>query len=102
MIYAAVVAAPVAPQKPSGPLKLTANGLDSFQPAVSSETVTRRMSGYVSGLLRGKPIATTENTHVANSCVSPGQCPNKTPIFVSGVADTRAFWHGCVHTAPVT
>jgi hypothetical protein len=35
MTYAAVVAAPVEPQKPSGLLKLTANGLDSSESAVS-------------------------------------------------------------------
>jgi hypothetical protein len=91
MTYAAVVAALVAPQKPSGPLKLTANGLDSFEPAVSSETTTRRMSSDMSGPLSGTPIGTTENTHMTNTCVPAGQRPNKTHIFISGVADTRTF-----------
>jgi hypothetical protein len=91
MTYAAVVAAQVAPHKPSGPLKLTANGLDSSESAVSSDTATRRMSSDIFGPLSGTPIGTTENTHVASTCVTAGQRPNKTPIFISGVADTRAF-----------
>jgi len=28
---------------------------------------------------------------VANACLPAGQRPNKTPIFISGVSDTRAF-----------
>jgi hypothetical protein len=91
MTYAAVVAAPVAPKKPSGPLKLTANGLDSSEPAVSSETATRRISSDMSGPLSGAPVGTTENTHVANTCVPARQRPTKTPIFISRVTDTRAF-----------
>jgi hypothetical protein len=91
MTCAAVVAAPVAPQKQSGPLKLIANGLDSSEPVVSSETATRRMSSDMSGPLSGTPIGTTENTHLTNTSLPVGQPPNKTPIFISGVADTRAF-----------
>jgi hypothetical protein len=90
MTFAAVVAAPVAPQKPSGPLKPTANGLDSSEPAVFSETDIRRMSSDMSGPLSGTPVGTTTK-HVANSCVPAGQRTNKTPIFISGVTDTRAF-----------
>jgi hypothetical protein len=91
MAYTAVVVASVATQKPSGPLKLTANDLDSSEPVVSSYTATRRMSSDMSGPLSGTPVGTTQNTHVANTCEPAGQRPNKTPIFISGVADTRAF-----------
>jgi hypothetical protein len=89
--YVAVVAARVARQKATGLLKLTANGLDSSEPAVSSEIDTRRMSSDMSGPLSATPIGTTKNTHVAKTCVPAGQGPNKTPIFISGVTDTRAF-----------
>ena len=49
------------------------------------------MSGDMSGPLSGKPDGTTPNSQVANACLSAGECPNKTPIFISGVRDTRAF-----------
>jgi hypothetical protein len=91
MTYAAVVAAPVAPQKPSGLLKLTGNVLNSPEPAVSSETDTTSMSSDMYVSLSGTPIGTTKNTHVANTCVLAGKRPNKTPIFISLVTDTRAF-----------
>jgi hypothetical protein len=90
MTYAAVIAEPVAPQKPNGLLKPTSSGFDSSEPAVCSETATRRMSSDMSGPLSGTPIGTTENTHMANTCVPAGQGPNKTPILLSGVADNRA------------
>jgi hypothetical protein len=91
MAYATVVAAHVASQKPSGPIKLTANGLDSSEPAVSSKTATRRMFCDMTGHLSGKPVGTTVNSYVANTCVPAGQHPNKTPIFISGVADSITF-----------
>jgi hypothetical protein len=41
--------------------------------------------------MSGTPIGTTVNTHVTNTCVTAGQPPNKALIFISGVADNRAF-----------
>jgi hypothetical protein len=87
MTYAAVVAAPVVPQKPSGPLKPKANGSDPSEPAVSSESAFGLMSGPLSGI----PNGTTATTHVANICVPAGQRPNKTPILITRVTDTRGF-----------
>jgi hypothetical protein len=37
------------------------------------------------------PVGTTKNAHVGNTCAPVGERPNKTPIFISGVVDTRAF-----------
>jgi len=97
--YAAVVAAPAAPHKPSGPLKPTAKGSDPSEPAVSSETAPGRMSTDMSGPLSGMPVGTSVDTHVANPCLPAGERPNKTPIFITGVGDTRAFlawlWSSC-------
>jgi len=78
-------AAPAAQHKPSGPLKPTAKGSNPSEPAVSSETAPRRMP------LSGMPVGTTVDAHVANPCLPAGERPNKTPIFISGVGDTRAF-----------
>jgi len=60
---------------------------DPSEPAVSTETVNRRMSGPLSG----KSYGTTPNAQVANTCLSAGVRPNKNPIFISGARDTRAF-----------
>ena len=89
--YTAVVAAPSAPHKPSGQLKPTAKGLDPSEPTVSSETAPGRMSTDMSGPLSGMPVGTTFDAHVANPCLPAGEHPNKTPIFITGVGDTRAF-----------
>jgi hypothetical protein len=43
------------------------------------------------GPLSGMPLGTTFDAHVANPCLTAGERPNKTPIFITGVADTRAF-----------
>jgi hypothetical protein len=37
------------------------------------------------------PDGTTLNAQVANICLPAGERPNKTPIFISDVRDTRAF-----------
>jgi hypothetical protein len=37
------------------------------------------------------PDGTTIHAQVANTCLSAGERPNKTPIFISGVRDARAF-----------
>jgi hypothetical protein len=49
------------------------------------------MSGDMSGPLSDMPIGTTNRAQVANTCLQPGECLNKTPIFISGAGDTLAF-----------
>ena len=49
------------------------------------------MSQDMSGPLSGTPAGTTDHAHVANTSAPAGQRPNKTPIFISGVSDTRGF-----------
>ena len=61
------------------------------EPAVSSETANRRMSSDMSGALSDKPDGATLNAQVANTCLPARQRPNKTPIFISGIRDNRAF-----------
>jgi len=65
--------------------------IDTSESAVSTETVNRRMSSYMSGPLSDKPDCTTPNAQVANTFLSAGERPNKNPIFISGTRDTRAF-----------
>ena len=67
--------------------------MDSYtsEPGVSMETTNKRMSSDISGPLSGMPDDTTSNSQVANTCLPAGECPNKTPIFISGVSDTRSF-----------
>jgi len=89
--YAAVLSASVAPSQPSGTLKPTAMGSDSSESGFSMETSERRLSEDISGPLSGTPDGTTNNIHVANTCILAGQRPNKKPIFISGVSETRAF-----------
>ena len=89
--YAAVLAGSAAPHQPSGSLKPTAMDSDPSESAVSPETANRRMSSDMSGPLSDKPDGTTQNAQVANTCLSAGERANKTPIFISGVRDTRAF-----------
>jgi hypothetical protein len=60
-------------------------------PAGCTEPVLRRMSCDMFGPLSGMPPGTTTSAHVANTCVPSGERPNKTPIFISGFSDTRAF-----------
>ena len=89
--YAAVLAGSVAPLQPSGPLKPTAMDSDPSESDVSSETVNSRMSSDMSGPLNDKPDGTTPNAQVTNMCLSAGERPNKTPIFISDARDTHAF-----------
>jgi hypothetical protein len=84
------VAAPVALHPLSGPLTPTAKGLDLSEPAGSLEPAPRRMSD-MSGPMSGIPIGITCTAHMDTTCVPAGESPNKTPIFITGVADTRAF-----------
>jgi len=69
---AAVLAGPVAPSQPIGPLKPTAKDSDSSKPGVSMETTNRRMTSDMSGLMNGRPDGTT-----ANACPPKGERPNK-------------------------
>ena len=89
--YAAVLAGSVAAFQPSGKLKPTAMDSDPSEPAVSSETVNRHMSSDMSGPLTDKPDNTTTSARGTNTCLVAGERPNKTPIFISGLRDTRAF-----------
>jgi hypothetical protein len=66
-------------------------GSDSSESGVSMETSERRMSQDMSGSLSGKPDGTTNHANVVNACIPALQRPNKTPIFISGVSDTRTF-----------
>ena len=87
----AVAAATAAPHQPSGPLKPTAKGSDLSEPAISCEMAQRRMSLDMSGPMSGMPVGTTQNAQVANASLPAGERINRTPIFISGVNDTRAF-----------
>jgi len=89
--YAAVLAANAAPSQASGTIKPTAMDSEPSESGVSMETSNRRTSNVMSGPLSGMPDGTTPNAQVANACLPVGQRPNKTPIFISGVTDTRAF-----------
>jgi len=86
-MYAAVLAGSADSHQLGGPLKPTAMDSDPSESAVSTETVNRRMSGPLSG----KPDGTTPKAQVGNTCLCAGERPNKTPIFISGARDTRAF-----------
>ena len=55
---------------------------DPSESAVSNETVNRRMSSDMSGPLTDKPDGTTQNAQVANTCLSAGERPSKTPILM--------------------
>ena len=89
--YATVLSGSVAPSQPSGTLKPTAKDSDSSESGVSMETSERRMSQGMSGSLSGTPDGTTTHAHVSTACLPAGQRPNKTPIFISVVSNTRAF-----------
>jgi hypothetical protein len=92
-VYAAVVAGRAVPCQESGPLKLTAKGWGTPEPAASPEADFRRTSlGDVSGSLNGMPAGTAPDTPMQTTTVIPaGERHNKTPIYVSGVTDTRDF-----------
>ena len=64
---------------------------DPSEPAVSSETVNRRMSRNMSRTHSDMPDGTTTHAQVTNVCFPAAERPNKTPIFISGDRDTRAF-----------
>ena len=91
MTYAPALVGSVAPSQSSLSLKPTAMDLHMSEPAVSTETANRRMSSDMPGLLSDMLDGATLNAQVANTCLPAGERPNKTPIFISGVRDTRAF-----------
>jgi hypothetical protein len=88
-----VVAGVASSQQPSGKHKSTAKGSVPTEPAASPEAAPRCMSlADMSGHLCGMPDGTTTYTQVAtNSAVLAAERSNKTPIYVSGVTDTRGF-----------
>lgn len=69
LMYAAIVAGPVAPNKPSGSLKPTAKNSDLSEPAVSSQRDSRRMSiSKMAGPLNGmKDDTTNPEAQVTNT-----------------------------------
>ena len=79
--YAALLAGSAAPHQSSGPFKPTAMDSDPSESAVSTETVSSRMSSDMSGPLSGKPDGISPNAQVANTCLSAGERPNKTPFL---------------------
>ena len=72
----------------SVPLKPTAMEWELSDSAASLETAKRRMSQDMSGPLSGTP-ATTISAPAAP--VPAGQRRNRTPVFTTGVTDTRGF-----------
>jgi len=64
---------------------------DMSEPAVSTERANRRMSNDMCGPLSKMPDGAILNAQVTNTCLPAGERPNKSPIFISGVRDTRAF-----------
>jgi len=93
LAYATVVAGVASLQKSSGPHKSSANDSVPAEPAASPETAIKSMSlGDMSGPLCGMPDGATINAQVATSSAAPiGERNNKTPIYVTGVTDTRGF-----------
>ena len=59
--YATVLAGPIAPSHPIGPLKSTAVDSDPSEHGVSMETTNRRMSGEMSGPLSCMQDGITSN-----------------------------------------
>jgi hypothetical protein len=84
--YVAVVAGSTNPHQPSGQPKPITNVSVSSESATSSEAANRRMSVDMSGPLSSTPAGTTEA-----GAVPAWERPNKTPVFVTGVTDTREF-----------
>jgi hypothetical protein len=89
--YAVVVAGHAGPHQPSGKHK-PQNKAQGFLKRYLSGTAFRRMSERdMSGPLCGMPDGTTSSFHAVNTCTPAGHRPNKTPIFITGVNDTRVF-----------
>jgi hypothetical protein len=90
---AVVVAGRAVPCQESGPLKPTAKGSGTSEPAASSEADFRHTSlGDMSGPLRGIQAGTTPDTPMETTTIIPrGERHNKTPIYVTGVTNSRGF-----------
>ena len=88
--YTAALAGPVAPSQPSGSSS-PQPWIGTCPNPLSSETANRRMSSDMSSHLSDMPDGTTLKAQVATTCLPAGERPNKTPIFISDVRDTRAF-----------
>ena len=86
--YADVLAGPVAPSEPSGPLKPTDKNSDPFERGVSMET---SLSQDMSGPLSGTPHDTTHHADVAKACLPAGLRTNKTHTCISSVTEIRSF-----------
>ena len=60
------------------------------------------MSIDISVPMSGMPDGSTNNVEVANGSLLAGESTNKTPIFISGVNDNKAFlawlWESCPST----
>ena len=91
LAYATVVAGVASLQQLIGPHKSAAKGSDPSAPVASPEAATRRMSlEDMSGPLCGMPDGATQSAQVtSNNAAAAAERQNKTPIYVSGVTDTR-------------
>ena len=89
--YAVALAETFAPSQPSGPTKPTAMDSHTSENCVQMEITNRRTCTDISMPLSSMPDGTTSKAQVANACLPAGELPNKTPIFISGVIDTRSF-----------
>jgi hypothetical protein len=91
-----LISHPTALNKPSGPPNPTAKGTGSLSvPVASKEAAQRRTSpgapGDVSGPMGGTPTSTTSSSAQVEKVVPPGERRNKTPVYNSGVKNTRSF-----------
>ena len=91
LAYAAVLAGRAIPHHPSGPLKPIARGSADANPAAPSEAALRLNSSALSGPPSSIPAGTTFIQAPEVNVVPAGQQRNKTPIFITGVSDTRGF-----------
>ena len=74
--YAAALAVHVVPFRPSESLKPTAMDSDKSEPAVSYETVNRRMCSEMSGPLSDMPDGSTTHAQVTNVYLPAEESPN--------------------------
>ena len=95
MTYAAALAVPVAPFEPSGLLKLTALDTDPSEPAVSSETVNRRISTDMSGPLSDTPDGTTTHAQVNNAYLRAGNVVIIRPFLFQVTETAVPSLRGC-------
>ena len=99
MTYAAALAWPVAPFERSGLFKLTALDTEPFEPAVSSETVNRRISSDMSGPLSDTPDGITTDAQVNNAYLSAGNVLIIRPFLFQVSVSAVPTWRGYVQHA---